>query len=81
MPDASHSFGYMLIDVKPGMVLISFIHSSPVSRSSRKSHGQPGGVNGLEARHCEFSHLLGEALIKRADEKLALSSRYLSLYE
>src|SRR5690606_6996380 len=35
--------------------------------------GQPGGVNGLEARHREFSHLLGEALIKRGgDEKLGL---------
>src|SRR5439155_6607474 len=36
-PVASHSLGYMLIGVKPGMVLISFTKSPPVRRSRRKS--------------------------------------------
>ena len=36
-PEASHSFGYMLIEVKPGSVLISLTYSGPLSPASRKS--------------------------------------------
>jgi hypothetical protein len=37
MPDASQSFGYMLIDVKPGIVFTSQIYISNRSRVTRKS--------------------------------------------
>src|SRR5205823_10569044 len=36
-PDASQSFGYMLIRVKPGMVFSSFSRTRPVARSMKKS--------------------------------------------
>ena len=36
-PLASHIFGYMLMDVNPGMVLISLMKNFPVAASSRKS--------------------------------------------
>src|SRR5262245_18122228 len=36
-PVCSHILGYMLIDVKPGIVLISLMYSFPVAVSSRKS--------------------------------------------
>ena len=37
MPEYSHIFGTMLMDVNPGMVLISFTKISPVDRSIKKS--------------------------------------------
>ncbi len=49
MPLASHSLGYMLMRVKPGMVLISFKNSSPLSPSSKKVDArQPGTVQRAE---------------------------------
>jgi hypothetical protein len=37
IPLCSHILGYMLIEVNPGMVLISLIYSLPVAAYSRKS--------------------------------------------
>jgi hypothetical protein len=36
-PDASHSLGYMLMVVKPGIVFTSLTNSCPVSLAMRKS--------------------------------------------
>src|SRR5438309_1799013 len=37
IPEASHSFGYMLIEVKPGIVFNSFKKNFPLVRSSNRS--------------------------------------------
>ena len=37
VPSCSISLGYMLMEVKPGMVLISLMRTRPVPRSTKKS--------------------------------------------
>jgi len=37
IPECSHSLGYMLISVNPGIVFISFIYTLSVSFSTKKS--------------------------------------------
>ena len=41
MPDASKSFAYTLVAVKPGIVLISFTTTSPPGRTKKSMRAMP----------------------------------------
>ena len=66
MPDFSQSFGYMLILVNPGIVFISFIYTSCVASSTKKSTlARPAPFIALKAfiaKYCIFSEISSEIL-------------------
>ena len=61
MPLAANSFGYIEIDVKPGIVLISLKTTAPSSRRTKKVHPRkPAAFHRRVNLHCRLTHLLGQ---------------------
>src|SRR5690348_17646925 len=63
-PLASHSLGYMLIRVNPGIVLISLTRSSRSPRRKKSTRAMPSQVNALNVRMASYPgwHQNGVAL-------------------
>ena len=79
--ECSHILGYMLIEVNPGMVLISLMYSLPVARLQQEIHARHAlALHGAVALHRQAPQLVG--LLRRrgrpAPGSCARSSRYLS---